>query len=82
MKMILSYKLSSCNSCKKLAKKIQELNTDISIEVCDVDEYPNVLRDCYIGGVPTLIMIKDHKEVKRLVGNVSMKELKEWVEND
>jgi thioredoxin 1 len=82
MKKILRFTASWCNPCKMLAANLQEVNTDVSIEVVDIDSSPDIATEYRIRSVPTLVMLKEDKEIKRLIGNKSTKELREWIEND
>jgi len=79
---ILRFTASWCNPCKMLAANLHEVNTDVSIEVIDIDSSPDIATEYRIRSVPTLVMLKEDKEIKRLIGNKSTKELREWIEND
>jgi N-acylneuraminate cytidylyltransferase len=48
-------------------------------EVIDVDENNALAAEYGIRGVPTLIMLEENIEVKRMSGNKTVEELKEWV---
>jgi thioredoxin 1 len=62
-----------------LAKNLESVKTEVPIEVVDIDVHPEVATEFGIRGVPTLVMIEDEKENKRLVGMRSLKELEEWI---
>jgi thioredoxin-like negative regulator of GroEL len=50
------------------------------IEVVDVDVHSDVAVEYGIRGVPTLILLDENNNIsKRLVGNKTVSELKEWV---
>jgi thioredoxin-like negative regulator of GroEL len=51
----------------------------LPIEVIDIDLNPELATEYGIRSVPTLIMLDWNKEVKRIMGNKSTKELEEWV---
>jgi len=80
MVKILRFTASWCNPCKMLAANLQEVNTDVPIEVVDIDAFPDVATEYRIRSVPTLIMLEEDIEIKRLIGNKSTKELREWIE--
>jgi thioredoxin 1 len=62
-----------------LAKNLESVKTEVPIEVVDIDVHPEVATEFGIRGVPTLVMIEDGKENKRLVGMRTLKELEEWI---
>lgn len=80
MKKIIRFTASWCQPCKMLAKNLESIETDIPIEVVDIDVHSEKAIDSGIRGVPTLVMMDDEKEVKRLVGMVDAKTLKNWIE--
>jgi thioredoxin 1 len=51
----------------------------LPIEVIDIDLNPELAKEYGIRSVPTLVMLDWNKEVKRITGNKSTKELEEWV---
>ena len=76
---ILRFTASWCGPCKLLAKNLEEADISISIEVVDVDVHSDVAVEYGIRGVPTLILLDENDNIsKRLVGNKTVSELKEW----
>ena len=75
---ILRFTASWCEPCKTLAKNLEESNLSIPIEVVDVDVQSDIAVEYGIRGVPTLILLDENIEVKRLVGSKTVTELKEW----
>ena len=78
-KRVMRFTASWCQPCKMLAKNLESVNTDIPIEVYDIDERTDVAMDFGIRGVPTLVMMDGNTEVKRMVGMKSLKELEDWM---
>ena len=78
-KRIIRFTASWCGPCKMLAKTLEEVDTKLPIEVIDVDENTAIATDFGIRGVPTMVMLSENTEMKRLVGNKSKKELEEWL---
>jgi thioredoxin 1 len=76
---ILRFTASWCGPCKTLAKNLEESNISIPIEVVDVDVQSDIAVEYGIRGVPTLVLLDENIEVKRLVGSKTVAELKEWV---
>jgi thioredoxin 1 len=79
MKKVLRFTASWCGPCKMLAKNLESINTSVPIEVIDIDVFQDVAVEYGIRGVPTLVMVDENIEVKRLVGMQSLKELETWI---
>lgn len=76
---ILRFTASWCQPCKGLAMNLEEANLQLPIEVIDIDVQSDVAVEYGIRGVPTLVMMDENNNVvKRLVGNKTVTELKEW----
>jgi len=76
---VLRFTASWCQPCKMLAKTLEETNTEIPIEVIDIDVHPELATDYGIRGVPTLVMIDGDIEVKRVSGTLMKNQLTEWL---
>lgn len=61
-----------CGPCRALAPIIEELAFELSGKVViaklDVDENPSISEKFEVFSIPTVILIKDGKEVDRIVG--------------
>ena len=76
---ILRFTASWCQPCKSLSQNLEEANLSIPIDVVDIDIHSNVAIEYGIRGVPTLLLLDENNNVsKRLVGNKTVTELKEW----
>jgi thioredoxin-like negative regulator of GroEL len=62
-----------------LAKTLEQVETDIPIEVVDIDEQPELATEFGIRGVPTLVMVEDNVAGKRLVGNKTIQEIEAFI---
>lgn len=78
MKKILKFSASWCQPCKMLAKNLETAQLTIPVEEVDIDEKTDMSVEYKIRGVPTLVMLEDGKEVKRVSGVKSVDELKAW----
>ena len=78
MKKVIRFTASWCQPCKMLAKTLEDVQTNLPIEVVDIDKDSDVAIEYGIRGVPTLVMLDENIEVKRLVGSKTVTELKEW----
>ena len=79
MKKVIRFTASWCGPCKMLAKTLEEVNTNVPIEVIDIDEKPELAVEFGIRGVPTLVMMEDNMATKRLVGNKTKQELEAFI---
>jgi thioredoxin 1 len=82
MKRILRFTASWCSPCKALAKQLEETQTNIPIEVIDIDVNPELAMEYGIRSVPTLVLLDGNVEVKRKTGLVAKNLLEEWLAND
>lgn len=56
------------------------MNVGLPIEVIDIDVDSEIAMDYGIRSVPTLIIVDEHVEVKRMTGLVTKEVLKNWIE--
>jgi thioredoxin-like negative regulator of GroEL len=61
-----------------LAKNLEEANLQMPVEVVDIDVSPEIASDFGVRSVPTLVMLDWNTEIKRVSGNQSTQQLKEW----
>lgn len=76
---VLRFTASWCQPCKMLAKTLEDVDTQIPIEVIDIDDKQDIAMHYGIRGVPTLVMLDGDIEVKRLSGMKMKNELEEWL---
>jgi thioredoxin-like negative regulator of GroEL len=62
-----------------LAKTLEGITIDYSIETIDIDEKQDLAIQYGVRGVPTLVMLEDDVETKRVVGMQTEGFLKEWL---
>lgn len=75
---VLRFTASWCQPCKALAKQLDELGLSENITVVDIDDNPTLAQKHGIRSVPTLVVIENEKEVKRMVGVKAKDILVEW----
>jgi len=78
MKKVIRFTASWCQPCKMLAKTLEDVQTNLPIEVIDIDKESDIAIEYGIRGVPTLVMVEDGNVLKRLVGMQNTKQLQEW----
>ena len=78
MKKVIRFTASWCEPCKMLAKTLEDVQTNLPIEIVDIDKDSNTAIEFGIRGVPTMVMVEDGAVLKRSVGMKTAKELQEW----
>jgi len=63
-----------------LGRILEDIPTDYTIEVIDIDENRELAIQYSVRGVPTLVMLQNDIETKRIVGMQTEGFLKEWLE--
>ena len=77
---ILRFTASWCEPCKALSKTIDRIDTEVPIQVIDIDKESELAQHFGIRSVPTLIKIdEDKKEVERLVGMQNQSQLDKFI---
>jgi thioredoxin-like negative regulator of GroEL len=61
-----------------LAKTLEDVHTNLPIEIVDIDKDSDTAIEYGIRGVPTMVMVEDGTVLKRLVGMQNTKQLQEW----
>ena len=79
MRKVLRFTASWCQPCKMLARILEDIPTDYTIEVIDIDENRELAIQYSVRGVPTLVMLQNDIETKRVVGMQTEGFLKEWL---
>jgi thioredoxin 1 len=65
---VLRFTATWCQPCKALAQQLEELGLDKDVTVVDIDEQQDLAIQYGVRSVPTLIVVDNNKEVKRMVG--------------
>ena len=78
MRKVLKFSASWCQPCKMLSKTLEDVKTNVIIEEIDIDEQTELAVEYGIRGVPTLVMVDENIEVKRIVGNLTKSQLEIW----
>jgi thioredoxin 1 len=79
MKKVLRFTAAWCSPCKQLAKTLEEVETNVPIEVIDIDVNPEIATEFGIRSVPTLVIVEDNMASKRLIGNKTKQELEAFI---
>ena len=79
MKKIIRFTASWCQPCKIMATQLENMKTNLPIEVLDIDAHPEIAMEYGIRSVPTLVMMEENTVLKRLVGVKTPPELRDWI---
>lgn len=80
MKRILRFTASWCGPCQGLAMNLETASLNLPIEVIDIDVHGDVAQEYGVRSVPTLVMLDENTEVKRLIGSRTVNQLQEWAQ--
>lgn len=71
-----------CGPCKKVRPIVEELNRDQAepkFQIIDVDSEGELARKFEVRSIPTFIKIEDGKEVARVTGAQTKKDLEKFI---
>lgn len=78
---IVDFYTSWCGQCKKIAPIIQELTKEYKVLFIDAEQDTESVEKYSISTLPTILILKDDKEVARLTGLVSKKMITDKIES-
>lgn len=79
---IVDFFTNTCGPCKVFAKILESISLDlpfINIIKVNLSDYPAFGKKLNIDAVPTVLFVKDGKEVERVVGLMSADEVTEKI---
>ena len=82
MKKVIRFTASWCQPCKALASILEEINTNIPIEVVDIDVQQDIAIEYGIRGVPTLVKVDENGNITGKMVGIKAKNLVEEFIND
>lgn len=75
-----------CGPCRQLSPIVDEvaneLNGNIEVFKCNVDENPEIPSKFMVRGIPTLMIFKDGKLVDTKVGSLQKGALIDWIKSN
>ncbi len=80
--VLIDFYADWCGPCKMLLPIIEDFSKehdDITIIKVNVDKYTDIAQKYGVMTIPTLILYKDNKLVKKQVGFIPLDALEEWV---
>lgn len=79
-KVLVDFYAKWCGPCKMLGPVLERLGNDYEILKVDVDEHFEIAKEYGIMSVPTLIVFKNGKIAKQMIGFMDYEQLKEELE--
>jgi len=81
MKHVFYFTADWCYPCKKVRPIVEEINRDsiIKFQLIDVDLEMELVKKFEIRSVPTFILLKDGKEIKRITGAKTKEQLGDFI---
>ena len=81
MSHVLYFTADWCNPCKKVKPIVEEMNKDsiIKFQMIDVDLEMELTKKFEIRSVPTFILTKNGKEIKRTTGAQTREQLEAFI---
>lgn len=71
---------SPCNAMKPAWDQLKEdLKDEFIFQAIDIDANPQMRADYFVRSIPTIVLVKDGKEVTRKQGSATFPELKDWL---
>ena len=68
MKVILYFSAAWCGPCKQFGPVMEQVGQSVRVEKVDVDKLPDLAQAYNVRSVPTVVILKDGREVNRFVG--------------
>jgi thioredoxin-like negative regulator of GroEL len=59
---------------------LETASLNLPIEVIDIDIHNDIAQEYGVRSVPTLVMLDENTEIKRLIGSRTVNQLQEWAQ--
>jgi thioredoxin 1 len=83
MKHVFYFTADWCGPCKKVRPIVEELIKDgYSFQIIDVDLEKELAKNFEISSVPTFILFKNEKSIKRISGAQTKNQLESFINNE
>ena len=77
--VLVDFNATWCGPCKMQRPILENLSKDYKIVSVDTDENEELAYQYKVMSIPCMVLIKDGKEVKRMVGLHSEEDIKEFL---
>jgi len=84
MKVAYYFTADWCNPCKKVRPIVEEINRETAnkFQIIDADLEMELVKKFEIRSVPTFILLKDGKEIKRITGAQTRDQLEDFINDE
>ena len=83
MKNVFYFTAEWCGPCKKTRPIVEEMKREgFEFQIIDADYEQLLVSRLKVKSVPTFILFKDEKEIKRITGAQTKQSLLEFIENE
>ena len=81
MSLIYYFTADWCNPCKRVRPIVEEINRETTnkFQIIDVDSETELVKRFEIKSVPTFILLKEGKEIKRITGAQTREQLEDFI---
>ncbi len=84
--IVIDFAATWCGPCQMLTpvfhELVEEVGEEVNFYVADVDQNVELAQQFRVIVVPTIVMLKNGKEITRIQGFQSKETLKTWLENN
>ena len=79
--VVVDFYADWCGPCQMLAPNLEQLSQELHVKIVKIntDEIPDIARMFRVMSIPTLLLFKDGKFVKRDLGYMPIERLREFV---
>jgi thioredoxin 1 len=83
MKVVFYFTAEWCGPCKQTRPIVEEMKKEgFEFQIIDADYEQLLVNRLKVKSVPTFILFKDEKEIKRITGAQTKQSLLEFIENE
>ena len=79
--VIVDFYADWCGPCQMLAPVLEDLDKEVNVKIVkiNVDDIPELARQFRVISIPTLLLFKDGKFVKKELGYMPIERLREFI---
>lgn len=77
--VLVDFYATWCGPCRMQSEVLKQLENDVKIVKVDVDNHEDIQKEFSVMSIPTLILFKDGKPVKKNVGFTPADIIRTWL---